>query len=118
MRVLRNFMRTDTSDMNWKDAQLEKDGADFKKVRWLSVEQIDAVHNQNRSVSPALVQLAYLEGQALILFIAKERGDAWIPTLLTRLRAAESDGADAQAFNAAFQEEVGQTPDGMLRSTS
>ena len=103
------------SDMQWKEDLLEKLGHTLKSTKWLSVEQIDYVHSHNNAVPAGAVALAYLEGQALVLYIAQERGESWIPSVVEHLRQTGSPESDPEKFAAAFQDVAGVAPNAMLQ---
>ncbi len=109
------YAYSSSSDMQWKDVLLEKIERKLRHIQWLTIAQMYEVNRNNRAVSAGWVQLAYLEGQALVLYTAKERGDSFIPSIITRLPPASSSELDSQAFDAAFEEVVGLTPDAMLK---
>ena len=74
----------------------------MKHAPWMDMAQIERVIRK-KDVHPGLIYLGYLESEALIVSIAKDRGDSWIPSVVERLRKGES-------FDSAFQAIVGLTP--------
>jgi hypothetical protein len=92
----------DTSNSFWKDERLE---TIRKTVRGYPVQDLATMNDSIKKKNNGLhMYLAYQYGQALVMNVARERGDSWIPNCLTKLRAGES-------FDQAFQETVGITPD-------
>jgi len=92
----------DTSNSFWKEDRLEKIR---KTVRDYPVPTLAKMNDSIKKKKNALdMYLAYQYGQALVMNVAKERGDSWIPTCLTKLRAGES-------FDQAFEETIGITAD-------
>ncbi len=87
----------------WKDDRLEQIRKICKNEEWLTLETIQEAIAKKR-VSPWVVQQSYLESEALVLFVAKERGDSWVPKLMNHLR--EHGGT----FDAAFETVIGKTP--------
>ena len=63
-----------------------------------------------KQANPGLVYLAYLQAEALALYLGRERGDSWIPSLITRLR-------NGQTFEEAFQTTIGIPPARAMEQT-
>jgi len=93
----------DTSTSFWRDEEMERIR---KLVRGhpvpASLEEIsDTIQKKTRGAMA--IYLAYQYGYAITMYVAKERGDSWIPSLLRYLRAGQS-------FDQAFQSVVGYPP--------
>ena len=86
----------------WKDSRLDELQKSMKHAPWMDMAQIERVLRK-KDVHPGMIYLGYLESEALILSIAKDRGDSWIPSVVERLRKGDS-------FESAFQAVVGVTP--------
>ena len=92
----------DTSNSFWKDDRLEKIR---KTVRPYPVPDLATMNDSIKRKKNLLnTYLGYQYGQALVMYVAKDHGDSWIPACLTQLRAGKS-------FEEAFQDVVGVTPD-------
>ena len=92
----------------WKDARLEELQKMMKKAPWMDLDRVEHVIKK-KDVHPGLIYLGYLESEALILYIAKERGDSWVPNVVDRLRKGAS-------FEQAFQDVVGVSAAQMLEN--
>jgi len=90
----------------WEDTRLDELRKLMKNAPWMDLGRVEHVLRK-KDVHPGLIYLGYLESEALILYIAKERGDSWVPNVVDRLRKGMS-------FEAAFQDVVGVSPDVML----
>lgn len=89
-------------DSFWKDKRLEELRKTMKGAPWITMNQIqEAIEKKNGS--PAIMYLAYLESESLVLYIAKDHGESWIPNLLQKVKEVSS-------FDQAFQAVVGTTP--------
>ena len=97
------YARSNPSGGFWKEDRLDQIRKICKKAGWLRLEEIQEAISKKR-VSPLLIQLAYLESEAMVVYTAKERGDSWIPHVMNYLR--EHGGA----FEAAFEAVLGITP--------
>ena len=94
------------TDSFWKDKRLEELRKIMKGAPRLNLAKMqDVIAKKN--VSPGLIYLAYLESEAFVLYVAKEHGDAWIPSFIAALRQGAS-------FDAAFQQVVGIAPAAVL----
>ena len=51
-----------------------------------------------KNVSPYVIQRAYLESEALVLWMAKERGESWVPNVVRYLQ--KHGGSFDEAFEA------------------
>jgi hypothetical protein len=92
----------DTSDSFWKDNRLEKIRKTVRPYPAPTLAKMsDSIKKKNNLLD---MYLGYQYGQALVMVVAKERGDSWVPSCLTQLRAGKT-------FDEAFQEVVGITPD-------
>jgi hypothetical protein len=96
------FAYADPVDSLWKEKRLEELRKITKGAPWLDVAKIQEVIAK-KNVNPGIIYLAYLESEALCAFVAKQRGDSWIPQLVTRLREGAS-------FEKAFLDVVGISP--------
>jgi hypothetical protein len=86
----------------WKENRLEELKRTMKNAPWMDIGKIEEVIRK-KNVSPGMIYLAYLQSEALILYIAHERGDSWIPSVIQRLQ----NGA---TFESAFKDVVGVNP--------
>jgi tetratricopeptide (TPR) repeat protein len=86
----------------WKDTRFEELRKELKNAPWITLDQVERAIRKKEG-GPGHIYLAYLEAEALMLAIAKDRGESWIPSVVDKLRK----GA---AFDDAFQEVVGRTP--------
>ncbi len=87
----------------WKDKRLEEIRKIRKSHEWLTLEEIQDLISKKRG-SLLSMQLAYMESEALVIWIAKERGDSWFPRVLRHLR--EKGGS----FDEAFKVVLGVSP--------
>lgn len=94
------YARSSPSGGFWKEDRLEQIRRTCKGSDWLTLEQIQEAISKKR-VSPLIIQLAYLESEAMVIYAAKERGDSWIPNVMNYLR--EHGGTFDDAFQAVFQ---------------
>ncbi len=94
------------NDGFWKDKRLDEIRKTRKGQPFLTFGEIEEAIGKKR-VAPLKIYLAYLESEALILQIAKDRGDSWIPHVFASLRQGAS-------FADAFQEVIGITPERAL----
>jgi tetratricopeptide (TPR) repeat protein len=90
----------------WKDNRLDYLKKATKNAPWLDLARLEQVIKK-KDAQPGLIYLSYLEAEALVLYVAKQRGDSWIPSLVERLRGGAS-------FEDAFQQVVGVAPGEML----
>jgi hypothetical protein len=90
------------SDSFWKDARLKQIEKEAKNAPWMDLPQVEEAI-QKKQVHPGLIYLGYLESEALILWIAKERGDSWVPMVMEKIRGGAS-------FTNAFKAVVGVSP--------
>ena len=67
---------------------------------WLDMSQVQ-IAIAKKQVSPMVIQLAYWESEALVIFVAKDRGESWIPNVLNYLR--KNGGTFDAAFTAVLQ---------------
>ena len=54
-----------------------------------------------KRVSPYIIVQAYQESEAMVIYVAKDRGDSWIPNVMNYLR--EHGGTFEDAFEAVLQ---------------
>jgi hypothetical protein len=87
----------------WKDERLEQIRKMIKGSDWLTLDQIQEAIAKKR-VSPYIIQQAYQESEAMVIFVAKERGDSWIPNVMNYLRK------NGETFEAAFKTVLQTTP--------
>jgi len=94
----------DSTNSFWKDDALEniRKSVRYSPVPFRLSEISDRI--EKKSGNAMDVYLAYQYGYALTLYVAKERGDSWIPNVLTRLR-------QGKPFAEAFLETVGYSPE-------
>ncbi len=88
----------------WKEERLETIRKTWKYERWLTMADIQEAISQKK-VSPYVIQQAYMESEALVIYMSKERGDSWIPSVMTYLRQ------HGGTFDAAFEAVLSITPD-------
>ena len=88
----------------WKENRLEEIRKLCRNKEWLTMARIQEAISKKR-VSPSIIQRAYLESEALVLWVAKERGESWVPKIIDYLRT------NGGSFEDAFQAVAGQTPD-------
>lgn len=80
----------------WKDARLEQIRKLRKGYPWMSLSQIDeAIHSKSGTLERLM--LAYLESEALVIWITKDRGDSWFPRVIQKLAAGGGSFEDAYA---------------------
>ena len=92
----------DTSNSFWKDERLETIRKTVRGYPAPDLAQInDSIKKKNNGLS---MYLGYQYGQALVMTVAKDRGDSWIPSCIAKLRAG-------LPFDQAFQETVGIPPE-------
>lgn len=91
----------------WKDRRLEEIRREVKGYPWLSLADIQKLVAQKQGTLLHM-HLAYLESEALVIWVAKVRGESWIPRVLNRLR--DKGGT----FENAFAAEAGMTPEKAL----
>jgi tetratricopeptide (TPR) repeat protein len=100
--VAQYYAYANPTDSFWKDTRLKELQKLTQGAPWMDMARIqEAIAKKN--VSPGYIYLAYLESEALALYIAKDHGDSWVPSLLTHLREGSN-------FETAFQQTVGVTP--------
>lgn len=90
----------------WKENRLEELRKATKAAPWMDMPQIEPVILK-KNVPAEYLYLAYLESEALVIYVAKERGESWISAVVERLRRKQS-------FQAAFQDVVSLSPAEML----
>jgi tetratricopeptide (TPR) repeat protein len=100
------YAYADSTDSYWKENRLEDLEKAMKGAPWLTLNRLETIISK-KNVAPGYIYLAYLESEALVLSIAKERGESWIPSVVERLRQRAS-------FDAAFQQVVGLSAGEML----
>lgn len=94
------------TDSFWKDKRLEELDKLIKGAPWMTMDQVqEAILKKN--VNPGYIYLAYLESEALCLYIAKQRGESWIPSVVLRL-------TKGMTFDQAFQDVVGLSASEMM----
>lgn len=93
-------------DSFWKENRLSALHKEIRGAPWLNLAKLQTVL-EKKEAHPATIYLAYLQSSALMIYIAKERGESWIPRLMQELRAG-------QPFDAAFLKTVGLSADRFL----
>jgi hypothetical protein len=91
----------------WKENRLEEIRQLCKNKEWLTMAKIQEAIAKKRE-SPFVIERAYLESEALVLWVAKERGESWVPRVVNYLR--DHGGS----FDDAFLAVVGITPDAAM----
>lgn len=100
--VAQYYAYANPTDSFWKDTRLEALRKMTQGAPWMDMAKIqDVIAKKN--APPSLIYLAYLESEALALYVAKEHGESWVPSVLEHLRAGSN-------FESAFQQAVGITP--------
>ena len=94
------YARSGSSDGFWKDNRLEEIRKACRGRVWLTLEKIQEAISKKRE-SPYVIQQAYLESEALVLWMAKDRGDSWVPNVIAYLR--EHGGTFESAFETVLQ---------------
>jgi len=84
----------------WKEDRLSQIENAVKGAPWLTLEMIQEAISKKR-VSPHMIYQAYQESEAMVIYVAKERGDSWIPNVMNYLR--EHGGTFEAAFEAVLQ---------------
>jgi hypothetical protein len=95
------------NDGYWKQKRLETLRRQLKNMPRLSLKDTQRAIGKKGEVRAMHVYAAYLQSEALVTEIARNRGESWIPRLMTRLR----EGA---TFQLAFEEVIGITPERAL----
>ncbi|HVO33820.1 MAG TPA: hypothetical protein VMU17_07880 [Elusimicrobiota bacterium] len=95
-----------SDDGFWEEKRLDEIRQERKGYPWLKLPEMeDAI--AKKKAAGLTIYLAYLESEALVLHIAGDRGDSWVPAVMTRLR-------NGMKFDAAFHDVVGVAPDDAL----
>lgn len=94
------YARSSATNGFWKDERLEQIQKSLKEMPWLTLEMIQEAIAKKR-VSPYVIMQAYQESEAMVIFVAKERGDSWIPNVMNYLR--QHGGSFEAAFEAVLQ---------------
>lgn len=94
------YGRSTPSDGFWKDNRLEEIRKFCKPYQKLTLAQIQEAIGKKKGTLLNM-QLAYIQSEALVLFVAKDRGDSWIPRVITHLR--QHGGTFDDAFQAVLQ---------------
>jgi hypothetical protein len=80
------YARSGISGAFWKDERLEQIRKTLRGYPWLTLDDIqDAI--SKKQASPFVIMRAYQESEALVIYMAKERGESWFPKVLQYLRA-------------------------------
>ncbi len=97
------YARSSSSDGYWKETRLDELRALCRNQPWLTLEDIqDAI--AKKKVPALVIGRAYLESEALVLWVAKERGDSWVPRVMRYWRDHKV------TFEEAFEKVLGITP--------
>jgi len=94
------YARSNPAGGFWQEERLEQIRKIIKGADWLTLDQIQEAISKKR-VSPYIIQQAYLESEAMVIFVSKERGDSWIPNVMNYLRV--HGGTFEAAFEAVLQ---------------
>lgn len=108
------YSHRDTTSSLWKENRLQKIQKEF--ARWgrvnvaktVDLKEMEKLYLNKRIVTTVGKYKAYLQAEAMVLMIAKDRGDSWIPNVLGRVRAGTP-------WTAAYNEVVGVPPEEILR---
>jgi len=95
--------RQNTSGGFWKENRLEEIRKACRNEEWLSLEAIQEAIAKKR-VRASVIQRSYLESEALVLWVAKDHGESWVPKVISQLR--EHGGS----FDEAFLAVIGVSP--------
>jgi hypothetical protein len=101
------YSRRNPAGGYWKEERLEEIRKILKGYEWLTLEDVGEALGK-KQVSVMTVQRAYLESEALALYVAKDRGESWIPNVIHRLRQ------QGGTFDAAFEAVLSTTPSAMM----
>ena len=94
------YARSSATNGFWKKSAWNRFKRASKEMPWLTLEMIQEAIAKKR-VSPYVIMQAYQESEAMVIFVAKERGDSWIPNVMNYLR--ERGGPFEAAFKAVLQ---------------
>jgi hypothetical protein len=94
------YARSGATNGFWKDERLEQIQKGLKGRSWLTLEMIQEAIAKKR-VSPYIIMQAYQESEAMVISVAKDRGDSWIPNVMRYLR--DNGGTFEAAFEAVLQ---------------
>jgi hypothetical protein len=87
----------------WKAERLEQIRKQCHRTPRLSLDKIqEAISKKQGYVDD--IQVAYLESEALVIYVSKERGDSWIPNVINYLRT------HGGTFEAAFEKVLMLSP--------
>lgn len=92
--------RNGVSQGFWKDDRLEQIRKTRRGYPWLTLDKIHQVILTKRGTVLDM-QLAYLESEAFVIWVAKDRGDSWIPRVLQAMK--DSGGSFEQAYESLFR---------------
>lgn len=90
----------------WKEERLETLRKMLKGQPRLGMQDLQDFIDKKKA-HPVYVALAYLEAEGLVLYVAKQRGESWIPKLVSEMRRGS-------AFQDAFARAVSADPARML----
>ena len=79
------YAYSEATNTFWKDTRLDAIGKLIKGAPWLEMADVERVLRK-KDVAPGFIYLSYLESEALALYVAKGRGDSWIPFVMERVR--------------------------------
>jgi hypothetical protein len=88
----------------WQDQRLEQIRKSLRGYPWINLEGIERCITQKKGTVREM-GLSYLESEALVIWVAKDKGESWIPRILKHLR--ESGGTFEESYRTLF----GVTPD-------
>jgi hypothetical protein len=94
------YAYSNASDGYWKEKRLEAVRKQLKGRPWRTLAEVEHAIASKESVRVIDVYMAYWESEALITWVAKERGESWIPRLFAALKRGSP-------FESAFQEVIG-----------
>jgi len=97
------YGRSNASSGFWKEERLDQIQKSLKGMPWLTLDMIQEAIAKKR-VSPSIIMQAYQESEAMVIYVAQERGDSWIPNVMNYLRA------HGGTFDAAFEAVLEVTP--------
>ncbi len=100
----------DTTRGYWKEDRLGQIRTHFKSYGRADVtlKKMEELYLNKKIVTTVGKYEAYMQAEAMVLSIAKERGESWIPNVVQRMQAGTS-------WSDAYQEVVGISPEEILQ---
>jgi len=104
------YAHQDSGDGYWKDNRLEAIRLHFRSDNSqypITLKKMEDYYLNKKIVTTLGKYDSYLQAEAMVLEIAKERGDSWIPQVVQRMQNGEN-------WQAAYDEVVGVPPETVL----